>query len=88
MGQKVEQTGRQRLVNYFPEKKLAKHTSVQCLVLDFIAISVINQSQISSVFSIVRFPGCTKTVLSGESLYIVVVVVVHVQSYYGGKIVV
>ena len=39
------------------------------------------------VFSIVRFPGCTKTVLSGESLYIVVVVV-HVQSYYGGKIVV
>ena len=38
------------------------------------------------VFSIVQFPGCAKTVLSGESLYIVVVV--DVQSYYGCKIVV
>ena len=34
------------------------------------------------------FPGCGKNILSGKSLYIVGVVVVHGQSYYGGKIVV
>ena len=33
-------------------------------------ISVLNQSPISAVFQIVRFPGDQKTALSGESLYL------------------
>ena len=40
---------------------------------DFEIPKVINPDfstkSISTVFSIIRFPGCTKTVLSGESLY-------------------
>ena len=35
--------------------------------------SKLNQSVISTVFSIVKFPGCSKTVLSGESLYIALI---------------
>ena len=34
-----------------------------------IPILVLNQSSNSTVFSIVRFPGGAKTVLSGDSLY-------------------
>ena len=34
-----------------------------------LAILVINQSSISAVFQIVRFPGDQKTALTGESLY-------------------
>ena len=35
-----------------------------------IAILVLNQSSISAVFQIVRFPGDQKTALTGDSLYI------------------
>ena len=33
------------------------------------SVLVLNQSPISTVFGIVRFPGSTKTVLSGDPLY-------------------
>ena len=35
----------------------------------YIVILVLNQSPISTIFAIVRFPGSTKLVLSGDPLY-------------------
>ena len=45
-----------------------------------IVILVLNQSPISAVFSIVRFPGDPKTALTGDPLYVVVLVLVGTHS--------